>query len=77
MIKKIKNGQRFQIVDGTAAITLPTGTYQLYISADGENFTKKGEDINGDDTLVLSNAPVDLYCYINGIAEGTELTVLL
>lgn len=75
MILKITNEQPFQVIDGTVAITLPSGTYQLYISADGVNYTQKGEDINGNDTLVLANAPKGLYCYISGLAE--ETTVLL
>ena len=77
MTKKITNQQSFQIIDGSAAITLPAGTYSLYISADGFNYTKKGDDIEGNDTIILSNAPQGLYCYIDGIAEGVELTVLL
>ena len=36
---------------------------------------KKGDDIEGNDTIILSNAPQGLYCYIDGIAEGVELTV--
>lgn len=77
MIKKIKNRTPFQVIDGTVAVTLPTGTYSLYISADGLNYTKKGDDIEGNDTLILANAPQGLYCYIDGIAQNTELTVLL
>lgn len=75
MILKVTNEQPFQVVDGTVAVTLPTGTFQLYISADGINYTKKGEDIEGDDTLILTNAPKGLYCYISGLSE--EVTVLL
>ena len=74
MKKEIKNQERFQIIDGSAAITVPAGTYQLYISADGENFTTKGDPINGPETIVLANAPQGLYCYIDGIAEGTITT---
>jgi hypothetical protein len=77
MLKKIKNQQVFQIIDGTCAITLPQGTYTLYISADGVNYTQKGEAIEGGDTLIMANAPIDLYCYLDGIEQGTELTVLL
>ena len=77
MKKNIKNQERFQILDGSAAITVPAGTYQLYISADGENYTQKGEAIEGPDTIVLANAPQGLYCYIDGIAENTNVTLLL
>lgn len=77
MIKKIKNQEKFQIIDGSAAITVPSGTYQLYISADGENYTQKGEAIEGPDTIVLANAPQGLYCYIDGLAEGESVTLLL
>ena len=77
MKKEIKNQERFQIVDGSAAITVPSGTYQLYISADGENYTPKGDPIDGPDTIILANAPQDLYCYIDGIAEGESVTLLL
>lgn len=77
MKKKIKNQERFQIVDGSAAITVPAGTYQLYISADGDNYTPKGDQVEGPDTIILANAPQDLYCYIDGIAEGESVTLLL
>ena len=77
MIKKITNQEKFQIIDGSAAVTVPSGTYQLYISADGENYTQKGEAIEGPDTIVLANAPQGLYCYIDGIAENTNVTLLL
>lgn len=77
MKKKIKNQERFQILDGSAAITVSAGTYQLYISADGETYTQKGEAIEGPETIVLANAPQGLYCYIDGIAEGQSVTLLL
>ena len=77
MKKEIKNQERFQIIDGSAAITVPEGTYQLYISADGENYTQKGEAVEGPETIVLANAPQGLYCYIDGIAEGQSVTLLL
>lgn len=77
MTKNIVNQQPFQIIDGSAAITVPEGTYQLYISADGINYTAKNDPITGPDTIVLANAPEGLYVYIDGIAEGTEVTVLL
>ena len=77
MIKKIKNQEKFQIIDGSAAVTVPSGTYQLYISADGDNYTQKGEAIEGPDTIVLANAPQGLYCYIDGLAEGESVTLLL
>lgn len=77
MIKKIKNQERFQIIDGSAAVTVHEGTYQLYISSDGETYTQKGEAINGPETIVLANAPQGLYCYIDGIAEGQSVTLLL
>ena len=77
MIKKIKNQERFQIIDGSAAVTVPSGTYSLYVSADGENYTPKGEAINGPETIVIANAPQGLYCYIDGIAENTNVTLLL
>ena len=77
MKKEIKNQERFQIIDGSAAVTVPDGTYQLYISAGGENYTQKGEAINGPETIVLANAPQGLYCYIDGIAEGQSVTLLL
>ena len=77
MKKEIKNQERFQIIDGSAAVTVPTGTYQLYISADGENYTPKGDPIEGPETIVLANAPQGLYCYIDGIAEGQSVKLLL
>lgn len=77
MRKKIKNQERFQIVDGSAAVTVPAGTYQLYISADGENYTPKGEPIEGPETIVLANAPQELYCYIDGIPENQTIVLLL
>lgn len=77
MRKKIKNQERFQIVDGSAAVTVPAGTYQLYISSDGENYTPKGEPVEGPETIVLANAPEELYCYIDGIADNTNVTLLL
>ena len=77
MKKEIKNQERFQIIDGSAAVTVPAGTYQLYISADGENYTPKGNQVDGPETIVLANAPQGLYCYIDGIAEGTNVTLLL
>lgn len=77
MKKRIKNQERFQIIDGSAAITVPSGTYQLYISADGETYTKKGDEISGPETIVLANAPQELYCYIDGIPEGENVVLLL
>ena len=77
MKKEIKNQERFQIIDGSAAVTVPAGTYQLYISADGENYTPKGDPIEGPETIVLANAPEELYCYIDGIAEGQSVILLL
>ena len=77
MKKEIKNQERFQILDGSAAVTLPAGTYQLYISADGENYTPKGDQVEGPETIVLANAPQGLYCYIDGIAEGQSVILLL
>ena len=77
MKKEIKNQERFQIIDGSAAVTVPAGTYQLYISADGENYTPKEDPIEGPETIVLANAPQGLYCYIDGIAEGQSVTLLL
>ena len=77
MKKEIKNQERFQIIDGSAAITVPAGTYQLYISADGENYTPKGDPVEGPETIVLANAPQGLYCYIDGIAENESILLLL
>lgn len=77
MKKEIKNQERFQIIDGSAAVTVPAGTYQLYISADGETYTQKGDPVDGPETIVLANAPEGLYCYIDGIAEGQSVTLLL
>ena len=77
MIKKIKNQERFQIIDGSAAVTVPSGTYTLYVSSDGETYTQKGDAISGPETIVLANAPQGLYCYIDGIAENTSVTLLL
>ena len=77
MIKKIKNQERFQIIDGSAAVTVPSGTYSLFVSSDGETYTKKGDDISGPETIVIANAPEGLYCYIDGIAENTNVTLLL
>lgn len=77
MIKKVSNEEKFQIIDGSMAVTLPEGTYQLYISANGVNYTPKGDAITGPDTLVIANAPQGLLMYIEGIADGTEVTVLL
>lgn len=77
MIKKITNQEKFQIIDGSAAVTVPSGTYQLYISADGENYTPKGEPVEGPETIVLANAPQGLYCYIDGLTEGESVTLLL
>ena len=77
MIKKIKNQEKFQIIDGSAAVTVPSGTYSLFVSSDGENYTQKGEAIEGPETIVLANAPQGLYCYIDGIADNTYVTLLL
>lgn len=77
MKKEIKNQERFQIIDGSAAVTVPAGTYTLFVSADGENYTQKGDPVEGPDTIVLANAPQGLYCYIDGIAEGQSVTLLL
>lgn len=75
MIKYIENEQPFQIIDGSAAFTLPEGNYTLYISADGINYTQKGDAITGPDTVVLANAPEGLYVKISGIAD--KISVLL
>ena len=77
MKKEIKNQERFQIIDGSAAVTVPSGTYTLFVSSDGENYTPKGDPIEGPETIVLANAPQGLYCYIDGIAEGQSVTLLL
>lgn len=77
MTKNITNQEKFQIIDGTAAITVGNGTYQLYVSADGINYTSKGDAVTGPDTIILANAPRGLFCFIDGIADGEEITVLL
>lgn len=41
MKKEIKNQERFQIIDGSAAVTVPAGTYTLFVSSDGETYTQK------------------------------------
>ena len=77
MKKEIKNQERFQIIDGSAAVTVPAGTYTLYISSDGETYTQKGDAVEGPETIVVANAPQGLYCYIDGITEGESVTLLL
>lgn len=77
MTKNITNKQPFQIIDGSAAFTLPEGTYTLYISANGVDYTQKGDAITGPETFVIANAPQGLYIYVDGIADGTTITVLL
>ena len=77
MKKEIKTQERFQISDGSAAVTVPAGTYTLFVSSDGETYTPKGDPIDGPETIVLANAPQGLYCYIDGIAEGQSVTLLL
>jgi hypothetical protein len=77
MTKNISNQEKFQIIDGTAAITVGNGTYQLYVSADGINYTSKGDAVTGPDTIILANAPKGLFCFIDGIPTGEEITVLL
>lgn len=77
MIKKITNQEKFQIIDGSAAVTVPSGTYSLFVSSDGETYTQKGDPVEGPDTIVLANAPQGLYCYIDGIPENTNVTLLL
>ena len=77
MKKEIKNQERFQIIDGSAAVTVPAGTYTLFVSSDGETYTKKGDQVEGPETIVLANAPQGLYCYIDGIAEGQSVILLL
>lgn len=77
MIKEIGNQEKFQIVDGSMAVTVPSGTYQLFISSDGVTYTPKGDAITGPDTIVVANAPQGLYVYIDGIADGTQVTLLL
>ena len=77
MKKEIKNQERFQILDGSAAVTVPAGTYTLFVSSDGETYTKKGDQVEGPETIVLANAPQGLYCYIDGLAQGQSVTLLL
>ena len=77
MKKEIKNQERFQIIDGSAAVTVPAGTYTLFVSSDGETYTQKGDQVEGPETIVLANAPEGLYCYIDGIAEEQSVTLLL
>lgn len=77
MKKEIKNQERFQIIDGSAAVTVPAGTYTVFVSSDGETYTQKGDPVAGPETIVLANAPQGLYCYIDGIAEGQSVTLLL
>ena len=77
MKKEIKNQERFQIIDGSAAVTVLAGTYSLFVSSDGENYTQKGDPVDGPETIVIANAPQGLYCYIDGIAENTNVTLLL
>lgn len=78
MYKNIINRDIFQIIDGSAALTVSDeATVQLYTSADGVTFTPKGEPISTPETIVLSNAPQGLYCYFDGLTEGTYYKLLL
>ena len=77
MLKRVSNQERFQIIDGSMAVTLPEGEYQLYVSADGINYTSKGDKITGPDTFIVANAPKGLLCFLEGIADGKAVTVLL
>lgn len=77
MLKRVSNQERFQIIDGSMAVTLPEGEYQLYVSANGIEYTAKGDKITGPDTFIVANAPKGLLCFFDGIAEDEEVTVLL
>ncbi len=78
MYKDIINRDIFQIIDGSAAVTVNDATtVQLYTSADGINFTPKGEPVTTPETIVISNAPQGLYCYFDGLIDGTHYKLLL
>lgn len=78
MVKSIINNDVFQIVDGTAAVTIDdANTVQLYISSDGTNFTPKGDAITTPETITIANAPQGLYCKLSGLTDGKKYTLIL
>ena len=61
MKKEIKNQERFQIIDGSAAVTVPAGTYTLFVSSDGEIYSQKCFPIFCFLIIVLGNARQGVY----------------
>lgn len=78
MYKNIINRDIFQIIDGSASLTVSDSTtVQLYVSADGVTYTPKGDAITTPETIVISNAPQGLYCYFDGLTDGQIYKLLL
>ena len=73
MKKTIGNEQKFQCVNDNWAVTLPSGNYQLYLSADGITYSKYKDDITGDDTLVVTGCVPEMYFYISGLTGEVEV----
>ena len=73
MLKRIENGERFQALGISFAVTLPQGTYTLYQSADGSIYTPYAEPISGNDTLVVNGIKSGMYFYFDGLTEGVNV----
>lgn len=73
MLKKIENKERFQSMGTSFAITLPSGTYTLYQSADGEVYYPYGTEITGEDTLVVNGIKSGMFFYIEGLTEPVNV----
>lgn len=73
MKKRIVNLEKFQCIKDNWAVTLPSGTYTLYMSADGANYTAYENQINGNDTLVVAGCTPGMYFYIDGLTSEVEV----
>lgn len=73
MLKRIENGEKFQALGTSFAVTLPQGSYTLYQSADGSIYTPYGEMIAGNDTLVVNGVKSGMYFYIDGLTESVNV----
>ena len=76
MIITITNNQPFQATNTEFSFTVTDGgTYTLYMSANGVDYTPYSEPITAPDTVVVSGVVPDMFFKIDGI-QG-QLTVLI
>jgi len=56
----------FRVGASTFCIGQTTAGYTLYYSADGDNFTAWGEATSASTDIVVTNAAIGMYFYLDG-----------